>query len=301
MIVEQWSLDRAAGLAAVWAETTDTAANCYAVSPEKFCRDIIVDAADDESLASSKNESLLVATEGQKALGFAHLCIGLAELDGKNVECGILRCLAFPPERREIGESLLIASESRLRPFAGGTIDAFPLYNGYAFHNHKVGILSDKLSHVVDLLTASSYTPHDGHLTLTKSLDSIDETVLPKEIDIAIEKTPGDGKLPDIRVRALHRGNRIGQCRSMSGFRYADQKHMQTLCYTRFLGVDEAFSRRGIGRHLLTRALQEMRSEGYDRTALNCRQANNRVLALYSDVGYLTLDSSSAYVKDLGK
>ncbi len=86
----------------------------------------------------------------------------------------------------------------------------------------------------------------------------------------------------------------------MSGLRYARHDSLDSCGYTRWLGVTESYRKRGIGRHLLKRALHEMHLEGYTCTRLNVREKNLPALALYASEGYTTEDHCSAYFKDLG-
>lgn len=299
-LIEQWDMDRAAELHALWVESTACAPYYYAVGPEEFATGIIPVESDDESCATARSQRLITASDAGGPVGFAHLCASSdVEVDGEDIECGIIRFLAFSPDRREVGHVLLSHSEQIFQAEGLTRIDAFPLYHGYPFHNHKVGILSARVSHVSSLLRESGYRAHDGHLTMERSLESVPFAALPREADVLIEKTEGAGALPDICVRVTVDAEVRGTCRSQCGRTYADLDALESCSYTRWLGVKEAYRRRGFGLCLLRRALHEMRCEGYKTSVLNCRMKNLAALSLYESEGYATADTSLAYFKDL--
>ena len=299
-LIEQWDMDRAAELHALWVESTAEAPYYYAVGPEEFATGIIPVESDDQSCATARSQRLITASDAGGPVGFAHLCASSdVEVDGEDIECGIIRFLAFSPDRREVGHVLLSHSEQIFQAEGLTRIDAFPLYHGYPFHNHKVGILSARVSHVSSLLRESGYRAHDGHLTMERSLESVPFAALPREADVLIEKTEGAGALPDICVRVTVDGEVMGTCRSQSGRTYADLDALESCSYTRWLGVKEVYRRRGFGRRLLRHALHEMRCEGYKTSVLNCRMKNLAALSLYESEGYASADTSLAYFKEL--
>lgn len=269
------------------------------MNAEEFASGFAADESDDESRATARSESLLVAVDVGAPVGFAHLCAGPVEMDGRNVTCGIIRALIFSPGARDAGRDLLATAERRLRQAGHVHIDAFPLYHGYPFHNHKVGILSERLVHVGRLLEHAGYQPHDTHRVLERRIEALPEPTSNDDLEITIDRVAGAGSRPDIWVKAWHGERRVGSCRSVSGRTYADRDDLDNVGYTRWLGVDEPFRRRGLGTHLLTTALREMRRDGYRLARLNCRDANVPALDLYASLGYETIDRVSAYVRDL--
>ena len=299
-MTEQWDMDRAAELHVIWVESTADAPYYYAVGPDEFATGIIPVEFDDESCATARSQRLITASDAGRPVGFAHLCASSdVEINGEDIECGIIRFLAFSPDRREVGRVLLRHSEKIFQREGFSRIDAFPLFHGYPFHNHKVGILSARMSHVSSLLRESGYRAHDGHLTMERSLQSVPLADLPPEADVVIEKTEGAGVRPNICVKVMVDGEVKGNCRSQSGRTYADLEALESCSYTRWLGVKEACRRRGFGRYLLRRALHEMRCEGYKTSVLNCRVKNLPAVSLYESEGYASVDTSLAYVKDL--
>ncbi len=298
--IEHWEMDEAARLQAVWEVATASAPFAYPVEPAEFAAGIIPMESDDESCASAQSQKLLAASDTTGPVGFVHLCVGSdVEVDGENIECGIIRFLAFSPRRREVGQALLSDAEQIFQSEGLTRVDAFSLYHGYPFHNHKVGILSSRMTHVSSLLKENGYRAHDGHVTMQRSLDSAPLPDPHQGVKLIIERSDGAGALPNIRVKAAIDGQAIGSCRSQSGRTYADQDSLDWLSYTRWIGVKESYRRKGIGRHLLRRALHEMRCEGYKSAALNCREENHAAVSLYLSEGYRTRDTSLAYVKDL--
>jgi GNAT superfamily N-acetyltransferase len=240
-------LDAADILSEVWSECIASAPSSYPVTGQEFSAGFVVDPAEDESLAVSASQELLVAMDGSDPVGFAHLCAGKVEVDGQDVNCGIIRFLAFKPESRSAGQDLLEASEAYLQDQGCVRVDVFSLYHGYPFHNHRVGTLSSKLDHVGSLLTENAYLPHDGHRTLERPLDGTLPLSSDCPAELSVELTEGAGAIPDIRIGAQVDGKNIGWCRSMNGLRYAAQDDLGVCAYTRHLAVNADYRRQGIG------------------------------------------------------
>lgn len=298
--IQQWDIDKAAQLHTIWHKATANAPFAYAVEPEEFATGMIPVESDDESFVTSHPQKLFVASNATEPVGFVHIAADSnIEVNGEDIECGMIRCLAFSPDQREVGQTLLNHAEQTFRAEGFTHADAFPLYHGYPFHNHKVGILSDRMPHVSSLLIEAGYKAHDGHLTMERSLDSAPMPDPYPGVDVIIEKTDGAGIRPNIWVRATINNEVIGNCRSQSGCTYATHPSLETLSYTRGMGIKEPHRRKGIGRYLLKHALHEMRCEGYQTAALNCREKNHPAVSLYKSEGYATADTSFAYVKDL--
>lgn len=296
--VVEWSLSNTHLLAQVWAEATVDAQYCYPVEGTAFAAGVRVDEDGDESMATARSERLLVASIGSNPVGFAHTCAAEITLDEKKVACGIIRFMAFAPESPAVGQALLERAEDILSKDGHRHIDAFPLFHGYPFHNHKIGILSDRLTHISSLLLDNGYHPHDSHLTLVRSTDWTGDRAKP-DLDFRIERDDDTGIRSEIILRAFRGDERIGICRFYSSRRYADIPDTEEYCYMRWIGVGEAYRRRGIGRYLLHQALVEMQKEGYKRTVLNCREKNTIALTLYRTTGYSTGEVSHAYYKRL--
>ena len=293
--IEEWPLYHADSLSEVWSESTTKAPFSYSVVPEDFASGLVPNLEDSESLATDREQKLLVASVDAEPVGFAHICAGPAEVRGEDTECGIIRCLAFVPDFPAVGQLLLESAEGLLTDY--GYIDAFPLYHGYSFHNYKVGVLSDRLAHVRKLFSENGYTPHDAHLTLERRIGGV--TPVPIAAQVNVEKVPTHAERPNIFVRASSGDSRIGICRMFSCQTYANLAELASCCYLRWLGVDQEHRRQGIGHHLLNRALSEAQVEGYKRVILNCRENNIAAVSLYTRVGFRIGDVSSAYVKRL--
>ena len=256
---------------------------------------------DEECFATDRSQQLLVAIRGGKPVGYAHIgADSEIKIDGEDVECGLIRTMGFLPDCRAAGQALLDLAHAIFREDALEFADAFPIYHGYAFHNFKVGILPDSLTHIVSLLLENGYAPHDAHITLERPLANEERPEDRDDLEVTVEQTDGEGVRPHIRVWAFDDGKTVGNCRMMSGRRYAGLEELELCAYTRWLGVSESHRRRGIGRHLLQRALYEYSQAGYTTARLNCRENNSTAHSLYRSEGYFRGDRSCAYLKDLG-
>ena len=79
-------------------------------------------------------------------------------------------------------------------------IDAYPLWHGYIYHVHRVSAPSERVEHITHLLIKRGYRPNDEVLTFECNLVDIRSVEIPFHIDITIEKTKGEGTLPNVRL-----------------------------------------------------------------------------------------------------
>jgi GNAT superfamily N-acetyltransferase len=109
-------------------------------------------------------------------------------------------------------------------------------------------------------------------------------------VEIAVEQKPGKGERPGLLVRALLDGEQAGVCESVSCGEFTRAEAVQDWMFTTWLGVEEAFRGQGLGKHVLHRALFEMRALGYRHAALSTARDNHRAYLLYTNVGYRMID-----------
>ena len=69
---------------------------------------------------------------------------------------------------------------------------------------------------------------------------------------------------------------------------------------TTWIGVEREFQGRGLGRHLLRRALIEMRRAGYRHAAISTERRNCRAFLFYANFGYRVVDWTYGYGRELG-
>ena len=87
--------------------------------------------------------------------------------------------------------------------------------------------------------------------------------------------------------------NSVCQCVSCGEF--GDAPEAQDWCFTKWLGISEDVQGRGLGRHLLQRALLELRGAGYQHAAISTGCDNPRAALFYTNLGYRVIDWTYAY------
>jgi GNAT superfamily N-acetyltransferase len=119
------------------------------------------------------------------------------------------------------------------------------------------------------------------------------------EVEIALEWTPGTGRLPGLTVRAGQGETYLGTCMCVSCAEYDTAEEANVWAFTKWLGVEDAVQGRGLGKYLLQRALAELRRAGYRHAAISTALHNYRAALFYSNVGYQVVDWTYEYGRRL--
>ena len=149
------------------------------------------------------------------------------------------------------------------------------------------------------LLTFNGYQPTSSEVFL----DLPDyEPVVPAASDVGAEITlewrQGRGARPGLLVHARRDGRQVGICVCVSCGEYASAAEAQDWMFTKWMGIEEEVQGRGLGRHLLQRALREMHAIGYRHAAISAAGANGRAVLFYANYGYRVVDWTHAFNRD---
>jgi ribosomal protein S18 acetylase RimI-like enzyme len=96
-------------------------------------------------------------------------------------------------------------------------------------------------------------------------------------------------------VHAHQGSNHVGICQCVSCGGYTAAPEAQDWCFTKWLGISDELQGRGLGRHLLQRALLELRGAGYQHAAISTARDNYRAALFYTNLGYRVIDWTYAY------
>ena len=77
---------------------------------------------------------------------------------------------------------------------------------------------------------------------------------------------------------------------NVSAGEYTRAEEAQDWLFTTWLGVEEPYQGRGLGRHLLQRALWDARDIGYRHAVISTDWENYRAFLFYSNCGYRAVD-----------
>src|SRR5205807_3832851 len=119
------------------------------------------------------------------------------------------------------------------------------------------------------------------------------------EAEVTLEWREGRGTRPNLRVSALRGGEQIGVCESVSCGEFSGAGAPQEGLFVTWLWVREDLQRRGLGRCLLQRNLQEMHRIGCRNASISTDWENHRALLFYSNHGFHTVDWTYCYGRDL--
>ncbi|UCC67907.1 MAG: GNAT family N-acetyltransferase, partial [Armatimonadota bacterium] len=86
---------------------------------------------------------------------------------------------------------------------------------------------------------------------------------------------------------------------SLSAAEWHDAAEAHDWIFTDWLGVEEEMQGKGLGRHLLQRALQEARRLGYRHASISTSWDNHRAFLFYSNYGYRVADWTYEFARDL--
>jgi ribosomal protein S18 acetylase RimI-like enzyme len=250
---------------------------------------------------------VFVAETGGAARGFAALASVRMRCGGQAAEAGeasavdsvdrweITACFAAD----EAAEYALIgACVERARALGAREVAAFPQEHGHspvrAYNADWCG-LSDRLRSLSRVLVRNGFAPVYRELHLACEGRHFPPTMTPAPPEIAVVAGKPEGSQQEVALRAMRGGEQVGVCVYGTLTHVTDDPAAQRWGYAHWLHVGPGLRRRGVARHLLTRALAEMAAQGWAGCWLTTGADNWAAQPLYLSLGFEIVDASACY------
>ena len=274
--------------------------HCYPASAEAFGEAVAPALGEGGERGRLHSEAAFVANDGAALRGFLHVALERSEKEGE-AEQGIIYFFWHERGHRAAGQALLDAAHGYLREREIGCVTAFWQDYRYPFYHLEHAYLSDRLDHVAALLGLNGYRKCAGEVYLDWP-DYRPGEPAPADlaVDIALEWLEGRGSRPGLVAKAHHGGREVGWCRSLCAGDWSRADAAQDWFLTVWLGIEDAFLGRGLGRHLLGFARRELHAVGYRHAAISTSWDNWRAFVFYSNDGYRVADWTYGWRRDLG-
>ena len=91
----------------------------------------------------------------------------------------------------------------------------------------------------------------------------------------------------------------LGNCVLISGGMTSSHDEAQDFAFCDWIGVQEQWQGRGLGRHMLSTALCNARERGYRHGAISTYVENYRAFVFYSHHGYRVVDWTYEFEREL--
>lgn len=278
----------------------------WALDPKSFRQLVLFHDAASEAELAVDPQGWLVATVDDHTVGFAHCAVGRLLSDDRHARYGFLRHLAILGGRSAPSAStaepaataLLAASEAYFRRQGVSTVLAFPIRGGYPCHLAGRGVLVGDNLAVMGALGRAGYRMSQRWLLyeLLFSQHVVEHLPQMPSLNLRIETTSPDG----FSLVASDRSDVVADLAcvllpDLSAHTGIATASLQTLC------VGEAHRRRGVGRWLLLRCLNELATRGVQRLVVDINHANAAMQALLQHVGLEELPLTGySFEKTLG-
>jgi ribosomal protein S18 acetylase RimI-like enzyme len=241
--------------------------------------------------AEQAGASLLIAEDHAGVRGVATL-LPIAPAGDGLPELEITSC--FAPE--EATSAMLL--EACLGRAAGARrVVAFPAEHGHCpmpSYNAGWDGLSDKLPWVARALARHGFAPTYRELHLECAAPHFPPAPMSAPPGITMIEGTEDGYQA---VRAMANEQEVGICLYMLLSKHSDHPEADSWGYVDWLHVAESQRRRGLGRYLMTWALQRLWEQGCRGCWLTTGANNWPAQPLYLGLGFEILDTSSAWEK----
>ena len=275
--------DHLPGIRDVYNEGVTNVPHCYPVTAERFTAafgPVLDNAKGPERLS---NERVLVAVRGSKPCGFVHF----ADETLKDGARGAIRFLMYRPGDRSTGQALL---EAALDGLGEKDVVAFDQHYRYEFYHRSCVYLSDRIGHVQALLQVNGFERRDGEVFM----DWSDYDVDPSEPSFPVTVKGNIGDETDYRrslenVAILDR-EAVAHCEIGSCGRWTDAEEVQDRLFVHWLGVEDKYQGKGLGRYLLLRTMKDAKELGYRHAAISTAVDNHRAFVFYTNCGFRVTD-----------
>jgi GNAT superfamily N-acetyltransferase len=239
--------------------------------------------------------------EEAQILGFAHFAVAEPARERRE-PYGIIRFLWYEPGHREAGQQLLAEAEERLLEQDPPKIAAFDQEHRYPFYHLKHAYLSFRMGHVQALLGMNGFLRSRGEIFMDRTeFQPIPPNPVGLRVSTSVERPQGRGRLPGVLIRATFGKQVVGTCESISCGEFSSSDGAQDWIFTTGLNVDEEYQGRGLGKHLLRRALQEAHELGYRGASISTDWNNHRAYLFYTNFGYHVVDWTFEFLKELAQ
>lgn len=245
-------------------------------------------------------EGWLVASFDGHTAGFAHCAVGRLQDDDRYTRNGFLRHLAILPKAAaSAAPALLAAAEAYFRRQEVRTVHAFPIQGGYPCYLAGRGVLVGDNLEVMGALGRASYRISQRWLLYELIFDAYVVELLPRldSLSVKVDAASAD----DFSLIASDRSEFAAEIRCTRLPEISDRTGIQTASL-QTLCVSAAYRRRGLGRWLLLRCLNELATRGVQRLIVDINHDNAAMqgLLLHSGMQELPLTGYS-YTKILGQ
>lgn len=256
-------------------------------------------------------EKLIVASQDDEVIGFAHVAkwcgdldqahwLGLTPLQGiLHRQVGLIRFFHYRQGHRSAGQAIIEAAEDYFRKLGLSQIRAFSYY-GYRFHRFCHAFLSDRVGQVRSLLGMNGYRTTRGLILLHLPNFQVSEPTSPDpQIKVQVQHKSGDGNLQNIRIKLMRKRKEIGDSYSISGGHFCRGSTAQDVFYVAWFFIDKQEQGRGLGRYMMRYLLWELQNSGYKTATLHVDTGNARAQLLYTNLGFQTVDTNYQFFKDM--
>ncbi|RKU25658.1 hypothetical protein C6497_14960 [Candidatus Poribacteria bacterium] len=269
---------------------------CYPVSLGQF-EHVLQDIIDSPEVC--KDDELIEETVyivNNKGTVEAYIHIGIESDDDKEYG-GIIRFFGYRRGSREAGLSILKKAEESMRKYNVTRIYAFSKNYKYPFYHYRYAHLSNSLDHIEALLGLNGYKRVNGQVFLNWENFQV-KPIKPKiQMQLKPDWKDGRGLLQNCNITAYKDGEEIGQCWTNSCGEFNDNPTIQDWVYIDWLGVEDEFQGKGLGKYLLEYTLQELKKVGYKHTTLSTSWDNHLAFLMYTNLGYRVIDWTYGYEK----
>ncbi len=225
------------------------------------------------------------------ARGFIHVGL-LTPPNEDESPLGMILFLGYPRGQRSLGSELLAAGETWIQDHGITHVATVSPRCRYPFYGFPHCHLSDHLDHIQALLQVHGYRNCGGEIFLDwLEMQPTPEPSPPEiECEISVEEVASHCRLPGLKLQAHLDGKPIATCLLINGGDGARCSEAEAFAFCDWIGVQEPRQGKGLGRHLLWRALTEARNMGYRHAAISTGTDNHRAFTFYSHHGFQAVD-----------
>ncbi|NUQ39704.1 MAG: GNAT family N-acetyltransferase [Caldilineales bacterium] len=284
---------RHSDLAAVTALFNQTMAGlpyCWELDSQQFRQLALFDEAGPQAQLHVDSGGWLVAREGEFTWGFAHAAVGRLADAPRPTRHGFLRQLFLHPQApADVAAALLTAVEAFFSAQEVTERCAFHIRSGYPCALAGRGMLPGSQFRVMAALGRAGYRISDRWLLYERSCTAPALERLPTlpGLSLQIERDAGGG----VALYLAERSRPVAEA-------VVDQLPLLSAASSlisaslRWLRVEPAYRRKGAGRWLLLRALNELAGRGAHRLIVDINHADEAAQGLLLHLGFTELSLS---------
>ncbi|MCP4167669.1 MAG: GNAT family N-acetyltransferase [Chloroflexi bacterium] len=273
-----------AAVTELWNQTAETLPFSWCTSPDTFQKDIVSQNAEPYIDLQTQPEGCLVARDGKQMLGLIHCSVGYLAEDEITLRGFIRHLTTLPSAPNWVAKLLLSEAEDHFRKQGvSDRVFAFHRHAGYPSLLAGRGYFATDRIDIMATLGDAGYQVRDRWFLYEKTFHSYVTEYHPSQGNLVLRILDSPDGITSLHV--VHQGWPVAELSVVIMIELSKQRGAP-IAAIKELRVEPGFRRRGVGRWLLLRTLNELTLRGVHHLIVDINHNDAAAQSLLVQLGF---------------